>query len=95
MIGDAQAVLTGHSPGETIMAAAKYGNGKIFVTAHDCYVTKWFDEPENEKLFLFMHNVKRWLTNGTDDSPVENSVVGDLRKIIKDKLPLESFRIIK
>jgi hypothetical protein len=66
VMGDAQAVFTVNSPGDTIMAATQYGSGRLFATAHDNYI-KWLlgtiDENENQKVISkFVKNLKKWLT---------------------------------
>lgn len=69
----AQAVFTADTSGEVFLAAAQYGNGRLFVATHDCYV-KWLmdtseddnEDVDEETLALrkqFINNVIKWLTN--------------------------------
>jgi hypothetical protein len=65
----AQAVFTGENPADVFLAASEYGNGRIFVSGHDCYYA-WLKDKVEGSEGDFINSIKRWLTRGAgaDDS---------------------------
>ncbi len=62
--GNSQAVLTsGHSPSQVIIAAVKYGAGRIINCAHSFYLDCLEDEATNEQK-NFSSGLIKWLTQG-------------------------------
>ena len=87
-----QAVFTANSAGEVFIAAAKYGNGKIFVCAHDKYYD-WLDDTNDDEICkAFMNNVKKWLTNLSDLSELN---VIDVEEIVFETFNPQKYQMVK
>lgn len=53
-------ILTGDDSSSVVFAAAEYGNGRIFVTSHELFLTHFLKSPNNEFDVLWA-NIKKWL----------------------------------
>ena len=90
--GESQAVFTGENPGEVFLAACQVGSGKVFVSAHDCYLD-WLDEKEDDKLKVdFMRNVKKWLTG---KKKLNESQIVDLAEIEDNIQEVNQYLLVK
>ena len=78
----------GPNSGDVVIAAAKYGNGRITVTSHDAYLN-WLHETSNDTKKSFMTNVKEWLCGFNAD----DSLIIDLNS--DDNQDLSDYKLIK
>jgi hypothetical protein len=87
ILSEAQPILTGKKPGETILAGAAYENGRILVASHDCYFD-WFNERNDRNIVKLMNNIKYWLTG---DDRVRNDEIADITEVNR----FNDYKIIK
>jgi hypothetical protein len=87
-----QAVFTGSSSGEVFLAAAEFGNGRIFICAHDMYYY-WFEKDGDlsEVCKDFIDNVKKWLVKSDDISSLEIIDVNE----VDEGIDVEKNQVVK
>ena len=64
LTGNSQAVLTCGDATKVILAASKYGHGKILATSHSYFYES--TQCEDAERVLVAQNLIKWLTNGKD-----------------------------
>jgi hypothetical protein len=77
----------GQNAGDVVIAGTTYGNGKVIVTSHDCYLD-WLNEERPGVKKSFMSNLKYWLCG----SDLLNSEIGNLTSDFND---FASFKMLK
>lgn len=75
----AQAVFTGNSSGEVFLAASEYGNGRVFICAHDKYYY-WLDDNFSES------DIDDEIDEENDKTMISNVELNDVRKKFMDNV---------
>ena len=85
-----QPVYFGDTSEDVFLAAAEYGNGRVFVATHECY-NAWMIDTHRDLEKQLMNNVKKWLTKQKD---VENVKIFDSKDINEDT-NFDEYQLVK
>lgn len=88
-----QAVFTGENPADVFLAAAEYGEGRIFVASHDVYLHWWRTKATGLEGDL-INRIVQWLTRGSgadDTNTIEVSKLNDDADLSSYKLIVLSY----
>lgn len=88
---NAQAVFAYENPKQVILAAAEYGDGRIFVCSHDYFGNNLLKDDVNGLEKSFIDNVKLWLSKGEN---IDFSSILDIYRS-NETTDFNSFKMIK
>jgi hypothetical protein len=89
----AQAVCTGENQVDVFLAAAEYGDGRVFVSSHDAYL-HWFRTKATGLEGDFINRIIRWLTKGSNAdnlNTIEASKLNDESDLSQYKMIILSY----
>ena len=89
----AEAVCTGVSQVDVFLAAAEYGEGRVFVSSHDAYL-HWFRTKATDLEGDFINRIVKWLTKGSgadDSNTIEVSKLYDESDLSQYKMIVLSY----
>lgn len=69
-------ILTGDDLSSVVFAAAEYGNGRIFATSHEAFLTNFQKYPED--FGVLWNNIKSWLLR---DKPINDDEIKSIEVI--------------